>query len=64
MNPDNYAFDMYFASITSFQYHPANPVDTRMSLEACAALAIEMMILRNLVLENRPWLGLAQQLER
>ena len=51
--PENfpaYVFDMYFASITSFQYHPANPVDTRLSLHECADIALKMIAIRNIVL--------------
>lgn len=39
-------FDMYFASIVSFQYHPANPSATRLTLYECAAIAIQMMQVR------------------
>ena len=39
-------FDMYFASIVSFQFHPANPAATRLTLDDCATIAIQMMQVR------------------
>lgn len=36
-------FAMYFGQVTGIQYHPANPADSRMTLEECADVAIEMM---------------------
>lgn len=43
-------FDLYFASIVSLQYHPANPPDKRMSLQECAEVAMRMCMLRNEIL--------------
>lgn len=45
-----YTFDMYFASIVSFQYHPANPAATRLSLHECADIALEMLKIREVVI--------------
>lgn len=42
-------FDMYFASITSFQYHPANPAAQRLTLDECATIAVQMMAVRRYV---------------
>ena len=41
-----FTFDMYFASITSFQYHPANPAAQRLTLDECATIAVQMMQVR------------------
>lgn len=35
-----------FASITSFQYHPANPAAQRLTLDECATIAVQMMQVR------------------
>lgn len=39
-------FDLYFSSIVAFQYHPANPAASRMSLEDCAEVAARCMDIR------------------
>jgi hypothetical protein len=38
-----FTFELYFAGIASIQYHPANPPETRMSLEECAEVADKMV---------------------
>lgn len=40
-------WSMYFASITSFQYHPGNPSIGRLSLEECAEIADKMVKLQH-----------------
>ena len=35
-------WQLCFATITGFQYHPANPSDERLSLEECAKIADDM----------------------
>ena len=49
-----HVFDMYFASITSFQYHPANPPESRKSLAECAGIALDMIALRAAILAPLP----------
>ena len=39
----NTKWEIYFAGIASIQYHPANPKETRMSLEECAQVADKML---------------------
>ena len=46
-------WQIYFAGIASIQYHPANPPETRMSLEECAKVADKMLKLT----EERKCLG-------
>jgi len=41
------AWDMFFANVVAMQYHPANPVATRQSVEVLARIADEMLIERN-----------------
>lgn len=41
---DHAEWAMYFASITSFQYHPRNDPDTRMTIRECADIADQMLI--------------------
>lgn len=36
-------WQLYFIGIASIQYHPANPPETRMSLEDCAKVADDML---------------------
>ena len=43
----NTKWEIYFAGIASIQYHPANPKETRMSLEECAKVADEMVEITN-----------------
>jgi len=49
-----HVFDMYFASIASFQYHPANPAATRLTLDECARIAIQMLAVRQDVMAPLP----------
>jgi len=45
---DNQTFwDIAFAQVVGIQYHPANPSDSRLSLEELALVADEMLIERN-----------------
>lgn len=41
-------FAMYFSGIAAFQFHPANPALSRMSLEECADVADRMVELHRL----------------
>lgn len=50
-------FDMYFAGIVSIQYHPRNPPEERMTLEECAQVAVDMLAIRQFVLEENKWPG-------
>lgn len=36
-------WSMYFSGIVSFQYHPSNPPESRLTIEQCAEIADEMM---------------------
>lgn len=47
-------FDLYFASVVSFQYHPANPAHARMSLEDCMWVAFRMLDTRARAQRLRP----------
>lgn len=46
------AFDMYFASITSMQYHPGagTKEHTKLTLQECRDMALQMIELRRLTL--------------
>lgn len=46
MDTTQLAWDMFFANIVAIQYHPANPVETRQSLEVLAAIADQMILER------------------
>lgn len=48
------AWDVYFASVTSIQYHPANPPKTRLSLEALGEIADRMLEIRRKRCPLRP----------
>lgn len=48
------AWSMYFASITSFQYHPANHGNEK-SLEECAKIADQMIEIQHK--RFTPWHG-------
>ena len=55
LSPDEkVAFDVYFASVTSMQYHPgAGTKDhARLSLEECLDVAAQMIALRRKVIEE------------
>jgi hypothetical protein len=55
LSPDEkVAFDVYFASVTSMQYHPgAGTKDhARLSLEECRDVAAQMIALRRKVIEE------------
>lgn len=41
------AWDIFFANIVGIQYHPANPIESRQSLEDLALIADAMLIERN-----------------
>lgn len=41
------AWDMYFAGICSFQFHPKNAPADRLSVEQCAEIADMMMVERD-----------------
>lgn len=46
---DRITFDMYFASVTSMQYHPGagTKEHRRLTLEECRDVALAMLALRN-----------------
>lgn len=48
------AFDVYFASVTSMQYHPGagTKEHARLSLEECRNIAVKMIALRREVTEE------------
>jgi len=50
---DLVAFDMYFASVVSMQYHPGSGTKEhkRLSLEECREIALKMIELRKEVKE-------------
>ncbi|WNK14643.1 MAG: hypothetical protein [Microvirus sp.] len=50
-----HTFDLYFSSIVAFQYHPANPATSRISLEECAAVALQCIAIRNRIAEEQSW---------
>lgn len=55
LSPDEkVAFDVYFASVTSMQYHPGagTKEHARLSLEECRDVATEMIALRRKVIEE------------
>lgn len=39
VNTRELAWDMYFANVLGIQYHPANPVNGRLSIKECALVA-------------------------
>ena len=47
-------FDLYFCSVVSMQFHPGSGTrgHTALSLEECAQIALEMLILRNRLIEK------------
>jgi len=47
MDFDQMAWDIFFANIVGIQYHPANPIESRQSLEELADIADRMMAERN-----------------
>lgn len=42
------AWDLFFASVASIQYHPANPPEKRLHMAELAAVADAMMVYRRL----------------
>lgn len=45
-------FDLYFSNIVAFQYHPANPAATRMTLAEAAEVALDCVRLRDRLLSQ------------
>lgn len=55
-------FDLYFSGIVAFQYHPANPPKTRMSLDECAEIAARCVEVRSRFFDSEGvWLGLQER---
>jgi len=48
MTPD--LVDLYFSSILAFQYHPANPAESRMTVAECYEVAAAAVAYRNKML--------------
>jgi len=44
---DQQFWDLAFLQIAGWQFHPGNPVDNRVSVVDCAALADQLLIERN-----------------
>ena len=56
LSPDEHvAFDMYFASVVSMQYHPGagTKEHQKMPLQDCADVALEMIAIRRAILADR-----------
>lgn len=46
LDPDQMAWDMFFANLVGIQYHPANPIESRQPLEELADIVDLMMEVR------------------
>lgn len=56
MNPaDLVAFDVYFASVTSMQFHPGagTKEHRRLSIEECRDIALQMLAMRNQLIQSK-----------
>lgn len=40
-------FDLYYATVLGFQFHPANPAQARLTHAQCADIALEACLLRD-----------------